>query len=298
MDRSTASLSVLLCGCLAIASASAGCGGDVLIRKSDETYARALSRQARARAQIEASGASATETQMCLQGEALYQYRFNLPARNAGSYLVQAAAVALELPVLQAFASSLDLFDLRLRTNDGAIQIWESMLAHYPSTPLRPLTLYRLGWAYRSRITPGFPREGPNDAFDLLIREHPTSPLVPLATSAKAVPWKSQETATNLTIFPGLGQIYAGEKLNGATRLAIAVVAGAMIFTPAIIGYSRWRNDELTWRNDWPLLATAVAGLIVFSIDYTLAYQDALRAVMSYNEREERQFEDRHPDAP
>jgi hypothetical protein len=41
-----------------------------------------------------------------------------------------------------------------------------------------------------------------------------------------------------------------------------------------------------------------VGGLILFSVDHTLAYQDALRAVMQYNEREERAFEDQHTDAP
>jgi hypothetical protein len=42
----------------------------------------------------------------------------------------------------------------------------------------------------------------------------------------------------------------------------------------------------------------AVGGLVVLSIDYSLAYQDALRAVMQFNEREETKFEDRRPDAP
>jgi hypothetical protein len=101
-----------------------------------------------------------------------------------------------------------------------------------------------------------------------------------------------------LSILPGLGQIYAGEKLSGAVRLSVAVVAAGMIFAPAIIGYSRWRDDKLSWSQDWPLLGTAVGGLILFSVDHTLAYQDALRAVMQYNEREERAFEDQHTDAP
>ena len=42
----------------------------------------------------------------------------------------------------------------------------------------------------------------------------------------------------------------------------------------------------------------AVGGLIVLSIDYSFAYQDALRAVMQFNEREEIKFEDQHPGAP
>jgi hypothetical protein len=92
--------------------------------------------------------------------------------------------------------------------------------------------------------------------------------------------------------------MYAGEPLNGAVRLSVAVLAAAMVVAPAVVGYSRWRGDELTWSSDWPLLATAIAGLIIFNVDYSLAYQDALRAVMQHNEREERRFEDRHPEAP
>jgi hypothetical protein len=283
---------------LACATSLAGCGGSLLLGKGDASYARSVERYARSSRQVQAVAAGEEETFMFLQAEAFYRYRFEPPSRNAGTYVAQAVAAAIDLPVLQAFASSLDLFDLRLKMNDGAIQIWESLLERHPGTPLRPLTLYRLGWAYRYRITPGFPREEPDQAFDLLIADYPTSPLLPLVRDAKTVPWKSQDVATELSLLPGLGQIYAGEKLNGAAKLSVAAIAGAMVLAPAIIGYSRWRDDQLTWSRDWPLLATAIGGLIVFSVDYTLAYEDALRAVMQYNERQERSFDDRHADAP
>jgi hypothetical protein len=281
-----------------LAVLAAGCGGQVLISRSDETYARALERQARTQKLVEGAGAGPEETQMFLQAESFFRYRLQPPARSAGSYWAQAAAAAVDLPVLQALASSLDLFELRLRMNDAAVQVWESLLERHPQSPLRPLALYRLGWAYRSRITPGFPRETPEEAFVLLAKDHPASPLAPLALEAKDVPWKSQDTATGLSILPGLGQIYAGETLNGVVRLSIAAAAAAMVLAPAVLGYSRWRDDRLTWEDDWPLLATAIGGLILFNVDYTLSYQDALRAVMQYNERGERAFEDRHPAAP
>ncbi len=287
---------VLLVAGLGIALSSA-CGGNVLLGKADPSYAHAIDRYARTKKQVDQISTQ-VDGAMFLQAEGLFRYRFEPPERTAGSYFAQAAAAALDLPVLQAFASSLDLFDLRLRTNDGAIQIWESMLERHPQTALRPLTLYRLGWAYRYRITPRFPREGPDEALDALTKEYPGTPLARLAVQAKVVPWKSQETATSFSILPGLGQIYAGENLNGAVRLSVAAVAAGLVFAPAIVAYTRYKDDDLTWKQDWPLLATTIVGLVIFSIDYTLAYQDALRAVMQYNEREERAFEDRHPEAP
>ena len=60
---------------------------------------------------------------------------------------------------------------------------------------------------------------------------------------------------------------------------------------------SRGRHD-LSWDRDWPLLATGLGGIILLSIDYTTAYQDALRGVVQFNERQEAEFIRRQPDAP
>ena len=103
------------------------------------------------------------------------------------------------------------------------------MPAERPSTALRPLLLYRLGWSYRNA---------------------------------------------------------------GVAALASA----AMIVVPAAIAYGR--RDDLSWGGDWPLLATGLAGLFILSIDYTTSYQDALRAVVQFNERAEEDFERDHPTAP
>ncbi len=245
---------------------------------------------------VAAAGAPADEQTRFMQAEAFYRYRFAFPVRGIGAHLAQAGAVFAELPVLQALAASMDLQDLRLRSYDGALQLWESLLAARPDTTLRPLVLYRLGWAYRSGGVAGLPRETGAEAFDRLIALHPTSPLAPLARAAKDVPWKSKRLATELSLLPGAGQIYVGERANGAVRLVAALISAAAILVPIGVAYQR-RND-LSWGRDWPLLATSLGGLYVLSIDYTISYQDALRAVVQFNEHHEAAFEDAHPTAP
>jgi len=69
-----------------------------------------------------------------------------------------------------------------------------------------------------------------------------------------------------------------------------------MIVTPVVIGYNR--RSELQWGADWPLLLSAVVGLVVLNVDCTVSYEDAIRAVIQSNEREQSLFEARHPEAP
>ncbi len=277
------------------AFALAGCSYSVLIRGDDTAYRRAIEHYQRTRQRVAETLAPDDDQAMFLQAEGLYRYRFARPGRSVGSYLAQTVASAIDLPVLDSLAGALDLYSLRLRTDDGAVQLWETLLAHSPSTPLRPLALYRLGWAYRSSLASGLPGSS-DEAFDELIARHAGTPLAQLAAEAKQRPWKSQGSATAWSIVPGLGQIYAGEVGNGAVRLAVALAAMAMVVVPSAIAYER-RND-LRWSRDWPLLATGIAGAIVLTSDYSSSYQDALRAVVEYNERREAEFEDHHATAP
>ena len=110
------------------------------------------------------------------------------------SFFAEASASITDFPAFQSLAGSLNLLDLRVRASDSAIQIWEAFLKRYPQSSLRPLTLYRLGWTYRNAAATGLPRETPNQAFDELIKEQPTSSLAELAKEAKDIPWKSKST--------------------------------------------------------------------------------------------------------
>ena len=278
---------------------SSACSASVLIKKDDASFANSLDRYQKTRRFIDADLAAKTEAPFFMQAEGLYRYRFEPPPRSFGGYVAQAAAAAMDFPALQAIAASLDLFDLRLKTNDGAIQLWETMLERYPQSSLRPLILYRLGWAYRYKITSGFPREEPDEAFDPLIKDFPTSPLAALARESKLLPWKSPDAATAWSIIPGAGQIYAGETGNGLARIAVALVGAALIVVPSVLAYLKAnRHETISTGEGLAYAGVGIGGLIVLSIDYTLAYQDALRATMQFNERQERRFEDRHPDAP
>lgn len=271
----------------------AGCSGSVLIPRGDDTYRRAILHYQRTRQLVASSFAPDDDQAMFMQAEALYRYRF-APHRSAGAIFAELAASATDLPMFEAFSGSLDLFALRLKTNDGAIQIWESLLDRQPSSPLKALALYRLGWAYRNHTVTGF--VGSTDVvFDALAKQFPGSEVAQLGIAAKQTPHKSPSAATAWSIIPGAGQIYVGETRNGLVRLAIAAAAAAAVIAPSVIAYQR---SDLSLDNDWPLLLTAIAGATVLTVDYTNSYQDALRGVLEYNERSERAFEDDHPDAP
>jgi hypothetical protein len=272
------------------------CSTSVLIRPDDAAFNDAQQRLEHTVKLVDELEPSPSERDLFLQGESFYRYRFEPPPKGAGPYLAEGAAALTDFPGFQALAGSLELQDLRYRSYDSAIQLWETLLTRYPSTKLRSLTLYRLGWAYRNAGARGFPRESPDSAFDQLIQEDPHSPLSTLAHEAKSISWKSKASATTTSVIPGLGQIYVGETRNGLTRLGVAAVALAAVAAPFYIAHHR--NEKLTWSRDWPLIASGFGGLIVLSFDYTTSYEDAMRGVVQWNERAEAEFNHLHPEAP
>jgi len=286
MKRLLVALVPLLCGC----------GSTVLIHDDDATFRHASERLVRTSETVQATEASPGERASFLQAEAIYRYRFTPRGKGGAATTAELAAAATDFPVFQSLAGSLDLVDLRLRSADAAIQLWESFAARYPQSRLRALALYRLGWAYHNAGAAGLPRDSGEEAFDELAHCGPPPEIAPYVAAARAVPYKTKDAASWWSIVPGLGQLYVGEPVNGAVRLAIALAAAAAIITPAVIGLTR--SDELSWRHDWPLLAIGIGGLIVLSADYTSSYQDAMRGVVEWNERHERDFENAHPDAP
>jgi Tetratricopeptide repeat len=284
---------------VALGACAGACSGSVLVRPDDVTFARAQRRLTRTAAAVAAVAPPEPEQALFMQAEALYDYRFDPPARGVGNYLAQTIAVASEFAPLQALASSAGLFELRLRVHDGAVQLWEVLLARHPGTALRPLALYRLGWAYRSVGVGGLPRADGDHAFTELQERYPGSPLARLGLEARKVPKKSQDTAIGLSLVPGLGQMYAGEPLNGAVRLAAALACAALIVVPGYLLYRRVGDrDRLVLAEDWPYLATPFVGIILLNVAYNTAYQDAIRAAVQFNERAEETFEQRHPEAP
>jgi hypothetical protein len=273
-----------------------GCGHSRLVRRDDPVLDDAQRRLARTAVTVDAVQASAADRQLFMQAEGFYGYRFEPPPRNVASTIAVVAAAVTDLPAFQALAGSLDLIDLRLRGADGAIHLWETMLARNPGSALKPLALYRLGWAYRNAGASGLPRESGDAAFDELAAVAPGSPLAALAAAARHEPWKSKDTATGLSLIPGLGQFYLGHTLSGTIRLTVGLGSVAMIAVPIYVAYQR--RQELSWAHDWPLLVTGLGGLILLSVDYTVSYQDAMRGVVEFNERVEADFEVRHPEAP
>jgi hypothetical protein len=268
----------------------------VLIGSEDVTFARGQQRLHATTATVDALKPPEAERDLFLQAEGFYDYRFAFPRRSFVGYLAEGAAAVTDFPALQSFASSLDLADLRIGSSDGAIHLWETLLSQYPATSLRPLTLYRLGWAYRSTSARGFPRRSGDEAFALLAKEYPDSPFAPLAARAMSVPWKSKSKAASLSLVPGAGQMYEGRVGNGTVRLGFGLVSAAMVATPIYFAYERRR--ELQWNRDWPLLATGALGAVFISIDYTTAYQDAVQGAVRFNERTAAEFEDQHPESP
>jgi hypothetical protein len=279
-----------------LSAATAACASSAVVARKDASFDRAQARMTRTASTVELIGGSEAERSLFLQAEGFYRYRFDFPPRQLLSYLAQGAAAITDLPALQSLAGSLDLVDVRLRGADSAIHLWETLLARHPDTPLKSFALYRLGWAYRSAGASGLPRESGGDAFDALDKSDPHSAFAALSAEARKVESKSKGTGTAFSIVPGLGQMYVGEYGNGILRLAVALASVAMIVAPVAVAYDR--RQDLSWGKDWPLLATGLGGLVLLSIDYTSAYQDAMRGVVEFNETKEAEFEDAHPDAP
>jgi len=280
-------LSVLFCACSTTS---------VLIRPDDPTFREAQQRLERTVKIVDELNTPPLERNLFLQGESFYRYRFEPSSTGLAPYLAEGAAVITDFPAFQSLAGSLQLVDLRYRAYDSAIQLWETLLARYPTTNLKSLTLYRLGWAYRNAGASGLPRDSPDSAFDQLIKEDPNSSLAALAQEATSVPWKSKATATTRSLIPGLGQIYVGETGSGLVRLGVAAVALAAVIVPIYVAVQR--GSDLAWNHDWPLLATGIGGAIVLSFDFTSSYEDAIRGVVLWNERSEAEFNRRHPEAP
>jgi hypothetical protein len=283
---------VVLCA----AGLLAGCGDSMVIKDDDATFTAAQERLQRTLKETQKLQAPAPELALFLQAESFYFYRFAEKSRSPGSYTAEAAAAVTNLPAFQSMAGSLDLLDLRYRTPDNAAQLWETLLERHPESKLRSLTLYRLGWAYRSVGAKGLPRDSPNHAFDQLIKEQPGSTLARLASEAKSVPWKSKSAAMTRSIIPGGGQLYLDKPRSGWIRISIAALAVAAILTPTVVAADQ--SNDLTWRSDWGLLGSGLLGLIVLSSDYSSSYQDAMNGVTIWNERAEAEFDKKHPEAP
>lgn len=271
-------------------------GSSVLVRGDDQTFRDSEQRLARTAAEVRASAAAEDEKTLFLQAEGFYRYRFEPTGQGGESFFAEAAAALTDFPAFQALAGSLDLQDIRIKSYDAAVQLWETLLARHPRTQLKPLTLYRLGWAYRSAGVSSLPRENPNDAFGELIRTAPDSPLAPLAKDAESVPYKSRSSAGAWSIFPGGGQLYLGRTGSGLARLGVALASVAAVVVPVVIAARR--GNELTWKRDWPLLGVGVLGLSVLSLDYTLSYEDAIRGAVRWNEAREGAFVRAHPGSP
>ena len=238
---------------------------------------------------------SSNEKSIFLQAESFYRYRFTPPRKSSLSYLAEAAAAITDFPAFQALAGSVDLQDLRYRSVDASIQLWESLLVHYPKSKLEPFTLYRLGWAYRNAGVQGLPRTNPNEPFDELITRYPDRSLSKLAIEAKKIPWKSKDIATTKSLFPGLAQVYVDKSKSGYTRMAATLASIALIVLPLNTIAQR---DGTNFKRDWPQIGLSLTGLIGLSFIYTNSYQDAMSSVVDWNEKAENEFTKEHPEAP
>ncbi len=262
----------------------------MLINSGDPIFSNAQKRFAHTRQLVRRSGAPEDQCDLFLQAEALYRYRFEEPNLGTKTFLAEAGAAVTEFPGFQAVANSYDLYNVRVRAPDAAVQLWESFLAQYPDSKLRNLTLYRLGWAYRSAGVHGFPHKEPDDLFDELVKSDPHSQLANYALEAKHVPWRSKAGATARSLIPGWGEFYAGDNRGGWVRLITALVASAAIVYPAYVGI----HGQITW----PLATLAFVGLSALSFDYTASFEGAQNDVINYNENAEARFEAEHPGAP
>jgi len=128
-----------------------------------------------------------------------------------GGYLAEGAAAAFDFPALQSIAASLDLFDLRLKANDGAIQIWETLLVRYPRTPQDSATHWSIipgaGQIYAGEAGNGLTRVGIALGGIAMV-------VVPSVLAAV-------KASRNEHISTGEGLAYAGVAVGGLVVLSI-----------------------------------------------------------------------------
>ena len=82
--------------------------------------------------------------------------------------------------------------------------------------------------------------------------------------------------------------------------IAMVVLVGAgLVIVPSVLAALKAnRGEHISTSEGLAYAGVAIGGLIVLSIDYTSAYEDAMRGVVQFNERAEAAFDDAHPDAP
>lgn len=265
---------------------SLGCASSPLIRPDDAEFRAAQERLRQTQARVQS--APADEAALFLQAESFYRYRWSLHLHDPRAYALDTIAAALDFGPFSALAAGNGVSDLRLAAYDGAAQLYEAYLARFPQGTLAPLSLWRLGWAYRAAQSEGFSRTS-DAAFTALVGRG--GPLAPLATQALKEPWRSQDTAVALSAIPGLGQIYAGETLNGAVRMTLAAGFAALMTLPLVAAA---RTGSLGWQR----VAWSTLGFIGLQVVYTTSYQDAQRAALEFDERQEAAFMAAHPEAP
>lgn len=233
---------------------------------------------------------SRAEAALFLQAEACYLYRPDIRGASALSLAGTALAAVTDFAPLGVWSASADEDGLRLLAYDGAVRLFELFLARYPDSPLAPFALYRLAWAYRGVSAPLFPRN-PDSCERELQARFPASPFAPWAGEAMKIPYKLQGTAAAWSILPGAGQIYVGKTGSGLARLGVAAACtAAALLPPAFMLRDR--------RVDWAGLAISAAGFIGLQISYTLAFEDAQRGALLFNEAKEKGFRASHPGAP
>ncbi len=280
----------LAASCL-LASLCSGCATTAPPLRDDRRFAEGQRRLRATAGRVAGGSELAPDEALFLQAEAFYDYRFELKrTRSPGSYLAQTVAAFTDFAPLTVLAASQGLFDLRLRAYDGAAQLFTALASDHPESRLRPLALYRLGWACRSTSSDGFPCSSPT-SFGTLGRDYAGSRLAARASLAEIVPSRSLDRATLWSILPGAGQIYAGEVWNGTARLSVGAAFGALALVP-IVGMVRAK------RFGWLPTALSLAGVVGLQVTYTTSYQDAQRAVLDFNEAQEAAFEAAHPDLP
>jgi tetratricopeptide (TPR) repeat protein len=286
------SIAIVICYVLS------ACAPSVLIKKKDPTFDYARERFQKTANHLQAINQTDTskiekisdDQSLFLQAESYYRYRLELQDPSVRSLATKALAATTDFAPLSVWAASTEINQLRMQSYNGAAQLYEAFLERYPNSELRPLALYRLGWTYRNTSIEGFPRNE-REAFEELLKNYPTSPYAPMAKEILHTPFKSQGKAAAWSLIPGAGQMYVGEWRLGAIHLSIATAFTAVAIVPPTLMV---KDQKL----DWLGLGISLAGIVGLQVSYTIAYQDAQRRAISFNEHQEMEFEYKHPDAP
>jgi hypothetical protein len=105
------------------------------------------------------------------------------------------------------------------------------------------------------------------------------------------------EVTAVITDFPAFQSLAGSVDLQDLRYRIVATLASLALIILPIKTISN-RDGGTQFKRDWPLVGLSLTGLISLSLLYTNLYEDTMRGVVEWNDKQEVEFIHEHPEAP